>query len=202
LRLPLKKKLSSLADLPAHIVLFRGQLARLTTAGQAPLAMRTDCSWRLCPLSPFSTSILYCLRRPTGQLHSRRSRPMLPTSWASIPTSSPTPPFDPSRETSKGTRTERASVRMGGDLVYPTPPPTFTLNTPLQTPCSLITSNPNHILPTNFYPPLLALGSTLTPTPWPMVSTHTPAPAPAPSVRQERQQTARQETRQERSDTA
>ncbi len=37
LRLPLKKKLSSLADLPAHIVLFRGYLARLTTAGQAPL---------------------------------------------------------------------------------------------------------------------------------------------------------------------
>ncbi len=39
LRLPLKKKLSALADLPAHIVTFRGQLARLTTAGQAPLAL-------------------------------------------------------------------------------------------------------------------------------------------------------------------
>jgi hypothetical protein len=37
LRLPLKKKLSSLADLPAHIVLFMGYLARLTTAGQASL---------------------------------------------------------------------------------------------------------------------------------------------------------------------
>jgi hypothetical protein len=37
LRLPLKKKLTALADLPAHIVLFRGHLARLTTAGQAPL---------------------------------------------------------------------------------------------------------------------------------------------------------------------
>jgi hypothetical protein len=37
LRLPLKKKLSSLADLPAHIVTFRGHLARLTTAGQGPL---------------------------------------------------------------------------------------------------------------------------------------------------------------------
>jgi hypothetical protein len=34
LRLPLKKKLSALADLPAHIVTFRGHLARLTTAGQ------------------------------------------------------------------------------------------------------------------------------------------------------------------------
>jgi hypothetical protein len=39
LRLPLKKKLSALADLPAHIVTFRGHLARLTTAGQAPLAL-------------------------------------------------------------------------------------------------------------------------------------------------------------------
>ncbi len=28
LRLPLKKKLTALADLPAHIVLFRGHLAR------------------------------------------------------------------------------------------------------------------------------------------------------------------------------
>jgi hypothetical protein len=37
LHLPLNKKLSSLADLPAHIVLFRGHLARLTTAGQALL---------------------------------------------------------------------------------------------------------------------------------------------------------------------
>ena len=39
LRLPLKKKLSAIADLPAHIVTFRGHLARLTTAGQAPLAL-------------------------------------------------------------------------------------------------------------------------------------------------------------------
>ncbi len=39
LRLPRKKKLSALADLPAHIVTFRGHLARLTTAGQAPLAL-------------------------------------------------------------------------------------------------------------------------------------------------------------------
>jgi hypothetical protein len=38
-RLPVKKKLSALANLPAHIVTFRGHLARLTTAGQAPLAL-------------------------------------------------------------------------------------------------------------------------------------------------------------------
>jgi hypothetical protein len=34
-----KKKLSALAGLPALIVTFRGHLARLTTAGQAPLAL-------------------------------------------------------------------------------------------------------------------------------------------------------------------
>jgi hypothetical protein len=39
LRLPLKEKLSALTDLPAHIVTFRGHLVRLTTAGQAPLAL-------------------------------------------------------------------------------------------------------------------------------------------------------------------
>jgi hypothetical protein len=39
LRLPLKKKLVALADIPAHIVTFRGHLARLTTARQAPLAL-------------------------------------------------------------------------------------------------------------------------------------------------------------------
>jgi hypothetical protein len=39
LRLPLKKKLAALADLPAHIVTFRGHLAQLNTAGQAPLAL-------------------------------------------------------------------------------------------------------------------------------------------------------------------
>ncbi len=39
LRLPLKKKLAALVDLPAHIVTFRGHVARLNTAGQAPLAL-------------------------------------------------------------------------------------------------------------------------------------------------------------------
>jgi hypothetical protein len=37
LRLPLRKKLSAISDLPGHIVAFRGTLGRLTTVGQAPL---------------------------------------------------------------------------------------------------------------------------------------------------------------------
>ncbi len=39
MRLAVKKKLSALADLLAHIVTFRGHLARLATTGQAPLAL-------------------------------------------------------------------------------------------------------------------------------------------------------------------
>ncbi len=52
LRLPLKKKLAAIVDLPAHIVSFRGHLARLTAAGQAPLALD---AYRLflALLSPF-----------------------------------------------------------------------------------------------------------------------------------------------------
>ena len=39
LRLPLRKKLTAIADLPSHIVAFRGTLGRLTTVGQAPLEL-------------------------------------------------------------------------------------------------------------------------------------------------------------------
>jgi hypothetical protein len=49
LRLPLKKKLSALADLPVHTATFRGHLARLTTAEQAPLALD---AYRLALASP------------------------------------------------------------------------------------------------------------------------------------------------------
>ena len=60
LRLPLKKKLSALADLPAHIVTFRGHLAQLATAGQAPLALD---AYRLflVSLSPFPVFHQYTL---------------------------------------------------------------------------------------------------------------------------------------------
>jgi hypothetical protein len=52
LRLPLKKKLSAISKLPAHVVTFRGHLARLATAGQAPLVLG---AYRLflTSLSPF-----------------------------------------------------------------------------------------------------------------------------------------------------
>ncbi len=60
LRLPLKKKLAALADLPAHIVTFRGHLARLNTAGQAPLA-RDAYRLFLASLSPFTVLHQYNL---------------------------------------------------------------------------------------------------------------------------------------------
>ncbi len=39
LRLPLKKKLFAVSDLPSHIVTFRGVVARLATAGQPLLQL-------------------------------------------------------------------------------------------------------------------------------------------------------------------
>ena len=79
LRLPLKKKLAALADLPAHIVLFRGHLARLTKAGQAPLDLD---AYRLflASLSPFPVFLQYTMlwtvaNRAIGQQTSETRRP-------------------------------------------------------------------------------------------------------------------------------
>jgi hypothetical protein len=99
LHLPLKKKLSALTDLPAHIVTFRRHLARLTKAGQAPLALD---AYRLflASLSSFPVSHQYTLLWTVAngaiaqQMFERYA----------------TPPFDPSRAMSKGTRTERTSM--------------------------------------------------------------------------------------------
>jgi hypothetical protein len=62
LRLPLKKKLSSLVDPPAHIVTIRGHLARLTTAGQDPLDLDAYRTF-LASLSPFPVFHQYVLLR-------------------------------------------------------------------------------------------------------------------------------------------
>jgi hypothetical protein len=51
LRLPLRKKLTAIADLPSHVVAFRGTLDRLTTVGQVPLALDAY-RWFLTTLSP------------------------------------------------------------------------------------------------------------------------------------------------------
>ncbi len=173
--------------------------------------MRTDCSSPLCPLSPFSTNTLYCGPWQTGQSHSRRSRPMLPISWASIPTSSPTPPFDPSRGMSKRLETERARMMAyeGTGTKHTQPPPTII------PPVSYRKLNAT-LLPST---PTIPSSTIFTSPPWPWVQ---PLPLPhgqwflsLPSrsccpcscscpliLRQERQQTKRQQARQERQDRA
>ena len=60
LRLPLRKKLTAIADLPSHIVAFRGTLGRLTTVGQVPLALDAY-RWFLATLSPFPVFQQYTL---------------------------------------------------------------------------------------------------------------------------------------------
>jgi hypothetical protein len=166
--------------------------------------MRTDCFWYLCPLSPCSTSTLYCGRWLTGQLHSRRSSATLPTLGASTPTSSPTPPFDPSRAMSKGTKMGRARMMAWeGTQSTQLPPHHHTPNTLLQMPCNPVTLLTNPTLLNNFYHPSLALGSTLTPTTWPMVFILSLPPLlllllPLPTHPQTRKATDRKATRKTR----
>ncbi len=52
LRLPLRKKLTAISDLPGHIVAFRATLGRLATFGQAPLPLDVY-RWLLATLSLF-----------------------------------------------------------------------------------------------------------------------------------------------------
>jgi hypothetical protein len=160
--------------------------------------MRTDCFWSLCPLSPFSTSTLYCLRCKTGLLDSRRSRPTQPTCWANTPTSSPFPTFDPSLATSKGTRTERARM-MAWEGTHLTQifPHHHTPNTLLPTQCNPIILPANLTLLNNIYhPPGLGFNPYPYPMEWPMVFTLTLTPLLPPSpclltLRQESQHTER-----------
>jgi hypothetical protein len=60
LHLHLRKKLTAIADLPSHIVAFRGILGRLTTVGQVPLALDAY-RWFLATLSPFPVFQQYTL---------------------------------------------------------------------------------------------------------------------------------------------
>jgi hypothetical protein len=91
----LRKKLTAISDLPGHIVAFRGTLGRLVTVGQAPLALDVY-RWFLATLSPFPVfqRTLYCLLWQTGQLRSKRLRPMPLTFCRSCIISLPTATLD------------------------------------------------------------------------------------------------------------
>jgi hypothetical protein len=60
LRLPLRKKLTAISDLPGHIVAFRGTLGRLATVGQTPLPLDVY-RWLLATLSPVPVFQQYTL---------------------------------------------------------------------------------------------------------------------------------------------
>jgi hypothetical protein len=60
LHLPLKKKLTAVSEHPAHIVTFRGYLARLATVRQAPLVLDAFRLF-LASLSPFPVFHQYTL---------------------------------------------------------------------------------------------------------------------------------------------
>ena len=173
LRLPLKKKLSALADLPAHIVTFRGHLARLATAGQAPLALD---AYRLflASLSPFPVFHQYTLlwtmaNGAIAQQTFEAYAAYILGQHSNILAHSTLRPFAGNVEAFGDGASEDDGMRGDWDQIYPTPPNHHTPSTLPQTQCNPITLNPNHTLLNNFYPPPLALGTTLTPTPWPMV---------------------------------
>ena len=102
LRLPLRKKLTAIADLPSHIVAFRGTLGRLTTVGQIPLALDAY-RWFLATLSPFPVFQQYTLLFTVA--HRAIAQQTFEAYAAYVCrnciTSSPTPTLDPLREISK-----------------------------------------------------------------------------------------------------
>ncbi len=144
-----------------------------------------------------------CSTRGTDGCRGRRLVSVTPpTLGASTPTSSPTPPFDPSRAMSKGTKMGRARM-MAWEETQSTQlrPHHYTPNTLLPMPCNPITLLTNLTLLNNFYHPPLALGSTLTPTPWPMGFTLTLPPLlplPLPTHPQTRKATDKKATRKAR----
>jgi hypothetical protein len=67
---------------------------------------------------------------------------------------------------------------MGGDLVYPIPPPHFYNQYPTANALLPFCQQPHSSPPQQFLPP--ALGSTLTPIPWPILFYYTPLAMPFP----------------------
>jgi hypothetical protein len=210
LRLPLNKKLSSLADLPAHIVTFRGHLARLTTAGQAPLDLDA-CRLFLASLSSFSVfhqhTLLFAVTNGAiAQQTFEAYVTYVLAQHTNILAHSTLRPFADNLE---GYDEDGASEDDGWEGTSSTRPPPPTLLPPIphcKRPAPLLPATPIISSPPIFTPhwpwaqPLpLPHGQCFLPTP------HFPCPSPCTcprTLRQERQQTGRQETRQERPDTA
>jgi hypothetical protein len=208
LRLFLKKKLSSLADLPAHIVLFRGYLAWLNTAGQAPLDLDAY-RWFLASLSSFPVFHQYTLlfmaaNGAIGQQTFEAYAAYILAQHTNILTHSNLRPFAGNIEGYEDGASEGDG--MGGDLLYPQPSyPTYPTANAMQ---PYYPHQPYP--PQQFLPPPLAL---FQPLPLPHGKWFLPLPSPrgcpcscpcllSPRPRQERHQTERQSERQERPNTA
>ena len=141
LRLPLRKKLTAIADLPSHIVAFRGTLGRLTTVGQVPLPLDAY-RWFLATLSPFPVFQQYTLLFTVAhgaiaqQTFEAYAAYVLPQLHNILAHSNPRP-FAGNLEGQEFGADEDV---MTGDLLYPNPTPYPTINSAQQ------------LYPTPFYP--------------------------------------------------
>ncbi len=113
------------ADLPAHIVLFRGHLARLTTAGQAPLDLD---AYRLflASLSPFPVFLQYTMlwtvaNGAIGQQTFEANATYIRAQHTNILAHSNLRPFAGNIEGFEDGASEDEGM-MGGDSIYPMSP--------------------------------------------------------------------------------
>ena len=206
LRLPLKKKLAALADLPAHIVLFRGHLARLNTAGQAPLDLD---AYRLflASLSPFPVFLQYTMlwtvaNGAIGQQTFENYAAYILAQHTNILAHSNLRPFAGNIEGYGEGASEDDG--MGGDQIYPTYPAPSYPTYPTANAMQPFYPPQQQYPPQQFLPPPLALVSTPTPTLWQMVTTLTPPPLlplrlpPQPQTRKATDRKAIRKTRKAR----
>ena len=191
LRLPLRKKITAIADLPAHIVAFRGTLGRLTAVGQVPLPLDAY-RWFLATLSPFPVFQQYTLLFTVAhgaiaqQTFEAYAAYVLPQLHNILAHSNPRP-FAGNLEGQEFGADEDV---MNGDLLYPNPTPN---------PLYPTINSAQHSYPTPFYPtpygqyaqpqpylpPPPGLGFSPHPSyPYPMANAlypYPPIPAPAPA---------------------
>ena len=170
LRLPLKKKLSALADLPAHIVTFRGHLARLTSAGQAPLALD---AYRLflASLSPFPVFHQYTLlwtmaHGAIAQQTFEAYAAYILDQHSNILAHSTLRPFAGNVEAFGDGASEDDGMRGDWDQLYPSPPQPTYPQYPTANSMQPYYPQPQPYPPQQFLPPPLALGTTLTHGQW------------------------------------
>jgi hypothetical protein len=178
LRLPLKRKLAALADLPAHIVLFRGHLARLNTAGQAPLDLD---AYRLflASLSPFPVFLQYTMlwtvaNGAIGQQTFENYAAYILAQHTNILAHSNLRPFAGNIEGYGEGASEDDG--MGGDQIYPTYPAPSYPTYPTANAMQPFYPPQQQYPPQQFLPPPPGLG--FNPYPYPMANGYYPYPPP------------------------